>query len=146
MGLVATGAFTAGCLLTQVVTVPGWRSAPPDEALASFRRSGPATGAVLFPTEIVSTAVLTGLAVAAGRRQDPSAGPWAGAAGSMAATVLLLPLHFAAANRRLLSPEFRPEDVAAELRSWNTWNGVRTGLGLLATALAVAATGRTIAG
>ena len=79
IGLVATGAFTAGCLLTQAVTVPAWRSAPPNEALAAFRRSGPATGAVLFPTEIVSTAVLTGLAVSARRRHDPSAGLWAGA-------------------------------------------------------------------
>ena len=123
-GAVATSAaFTAGCVLTQAVTVPTWRAMEPSAFLQRFATSGPATGGVLFPVEVA----------ALGRRA------WATGTAAMAATVVLLPVYFAGANTALLDPAFPPDDVPAELGRWNRWNWVRTALAAAATLSAATA-------
>lgn len=57
----------------------------------------------------------------------------------MIATLVLLPVYFVQANRALLDPAFPTRDVAAELAAWWAWNWVRTGLAVLAVALACTA-------
>jgi hypothetical protein len=138
-GAAAAGAFAAGCLLTQVVTVPVWRRAPTAEAaLELFRRTGPATGAVLFPVDGLAAGLLIQVAVSRARRQEPGAGTALVAALSMAGTVALLPAYFARANTRLLDREHPPAAAPALLESWSRWNWLRTGLALLATGMTIA--------
>ena len=72
----ASGAFAWGCLLTQVVTVPVWRRAPTSQdGLEAFRRTGPATGAVLFPIDVLATGLLIEVAVSRAQHQQPGASP-----------------------------------------------------------------------
>ena len=137
----ASGAFAGGCLLTQVVTVPAWRRTPtPQAALEAFRRTGPATGAVLFPIETLATGLLIEVAVSRARDHNPGASPALAAAISMAGTVALLPAFFLRANTQLLDRDHPPASVATLLRSWSRWNWLRTGLALLATGLTISST------
>lgn len=136
-----SGAFAWGCLLTQVVTVPAWRRAPtPQAGLEAFRRTGPATGAVLFPIEVLATGLLIKVAVSRAQHQQPGASPALAAALSMAGTVALLPAYFNRANTQLLNREHRPASVPTLLRSWSRWNWLRTGLAVLATGLTISST------
>lgn len=132
-----TAAFTAGGLLTQTVIVPTWRSMAPAVFLTNFRTYGPITGATLFPIEVASTVLLAPATytAGAGRRR----GTLALATASMTGTILLLPIHFARANRKLLNPDCPPQAVPAELAAWSAWNWARTGLAVLATGLSCAA-------
>jgi hypothetical protein len=129
----ATAAFAGGGLLTQTVIVPHWRSMDPAEFLRRFPRSGPATGATLFPIEVASVALLA-RTMRTANRQGGRLG-WVLAFGCMLGTVALLPAHFARANRAMLATGFPPDDVPAELTTWNRWNWLRTGLALIATAV-----------
>jgi len=134
----ASGAFAGGCLLTQIVTVPAWRRAPnPQAALEAFRKTGPATGAVLFPIEALATGLLFKVAVSQAQRQQPGASSALVAALSMAGTVALLPAYFIRANTQLLDREHPPASPPTLLRSWSRWNWLRTGLAVLATGLAI---------
>lgn len=134
-----TAAFAAGGLLTQTVVVPTWQGMEPRAFLAHFRRYGPITGATLFPIELTSTLLLAGATSSAVRRREPARVTWALATAAMIGTVLLLPIHFAPANRALLDPDFPVQDVPSELRAWRSWNWARTGLAVLATGLSCAA-------
>lgn len=137
-GAAAAGAFAAGCLLTQLVTVPAWRRAgTPASALEAFRRGGPVTGAVLFPVEAVATGLLGSVAVSRARDGQRSGTAPLVAAVSMAATVAMLPLYFGRANAQLVGRGCPPSSVPARLASWSRWNGVRTVLALVATAAAI---------
>lgn len=137
----ASGAFAGGCLLTQVVTVPAWRRTPtPEAALEAFRRTGPATGAVLFPIEALATGLLLKVALSRARRQQPGASSALVAALSMAGTVALLPVYFVRANTQLLDREHPPASVPTLLRSWSRWNWLRTSLAVAATGLTVSST------
>jgi hypothetical protein len=129
----ATAAFAGGGLLTQTVIVPHWRAMDPAEFLRRFARSGPATGATLFPIEVASVALLA-RTMRTASRQGGQLG-WALAFGCMLGTVTLLPVYFARANRAMLTSGFPPDDVPAELTTWNRWNWLRTGLALVATAV-----------
>jgi hypothetical protein len=60
----------------------------------------------------------------------------------VAATVVLLPVYFIGANVALLDPTFPVPAVPAALADWNSWNWLRTGLGVLAAVLACGATVR----
>ena len=140
----ASGAFAGGCLLTQVVTVPVWRRAPTSQAaLEAFRRTGPATGAVLFPIEALATGLLIKVAVSRAQQQRPGASSALIAALSMAGTVALLPAYFIRANTRLLDREHPPASVPTALRSWSRWNWLRTALAVLATGLTIRGTRTT---
>ena len=121
----ATAAFAGGGLLTQTVIVPQWRALEPQTFLDRFRRAGPVTGATLFPSELVGTVLLIATAMGSPGRARRW---WTVAAGCMAGTIALLPLHFAPANRRLLAGDVPADSVPAELASWNAWNWLRTGL------------------
>jgi len=137
----ASGAFAGGCLLTQIVTVPAWRRAPTSQAaLEAFRRTGPATGAVLFPIEALATGLLLKVALSRARGQQPGAGSALAAALSMAGTVALLPVFFIRANTQLLDRDHPPASVPAVLTSWSRWNWLRTGLAVLATGLTISST------
>ena len=136
LGLTTTAAFAAGCVLTQVVTVPTWRMVAPDVAHAVFRRSGPATGALLFPLEVASTVIVSRLALSSRRRGDKSARSWMGAASALTLTFVTLATYFARANTRLLNPALPPADVEVELRRWQRWNMARTALAVGALAAA----------
>lgn len=137
----ASGAFAGGCLLTQIVTVPAWRRAPtPQAALEAFRRTGPATGAVLFPIEALATGLLLKVALSQSRGQQPGAFAALAAALSMAGTVALLPVFFIRANTQLLDRDHPPASVPAVLTSWSRWNWLRTGLAVLATGLTISST------
>lgn len=133
--LASTAAFAAGCVLTQAVTVPHWRGMDPEAFLHTFATSGPATGAVLAPIEIVSVSLLGATAWSAVRHGRPGRLPWAAATLGMIGTVALFPAHFAGANAALLDPAFPPDAVAGALAAWNRWNWVRTGLAVAATVL-----------
>lgn len=140
-----TAAFAAECLLTQAATARSWqRATSPQEALEAFRRCGPATGAVSFPTEVLSSGLVASLAVTSARRGGRNAPRWALASVSMAGTLALLPLHFARANWKLMDRDFPASEARAELASWSRWNRARTGLALLATVLAVSAASDTV--
>lgn len=129
----ASAAFTAGCALTQAVTVPAWRAMEPTAFLRRFAVSGPATGAVLFPVEVAAVVLLGATTRTTTAQRRPGRWAWAGATAAMAATVALLPVYFARANTALLDPAFPPDDVPAELRRWNGWNWGRTALAAAAT-------------
>jgi hypothetical protein len=140
---VASGAaFAAGCLVTQLVIVPGWRAMGPAESLAAFRAQGPVLGATIFPFELAATVVQSASAIRAFRAGAPGRLLWAGAASAVAATVVLLPVYFIGANVALLDPTFPVPAVPAALADWNSWNWRRTGLGVLAAVLACGATVR----
>lgn len=134
-----SAAFTAGCVLTQAVTVPTWRAMEPSAFLQRFATSGPATGGVLFPVEVAAVALLGATTWRTGRERRPGRRAWATGTAAMAATVVLLPVYFAGANTALLDPAFPPDDVPAELGRWNRWNWVRTALAAAATLSAAAA-------
>ncbi len=114
----ATAAFAAGGVLTQLVIVPAWRGMEPSAFLARFPTAGPTTGAVLFPIEITSVALLGRITYIAIRHGQPGRAGWALATASMVGTVLLLPVYFAGANRAMLDPLFPPNAVADELAAW----------------------------
>ena len=136
-GLVATGAFAAGCLLTQLVSVPGWRRAgTPEAVLEAFRRGGPVTGGLLFPLEAVATGLLVSAAASRARDEHPGAAA-PRAAVSMVGTVAMLPLYFGRANAQLMSRDCPPSSAPDRLASWSRWNAVRTALALVATAAAI---------
>lgn len=132
-GAVTTAAFATGCVLTQAVTVPGWRAMEPAAFLTRFATSGPATGAVLFPIEIAATALLGATTYTTITQRRPGRLAWGAASAAMAATVVLLPAYFAGANVALLDPNFPPSAVPHELSTWNAWNWLRTTLGLAGT-------------
>lgn len=140
-GVAMTAAFAAGGLLTQFVTVPRWRRLDPAAFRAHFARSGPATGAVLFPIEVASTVLLGRAAIEATKNGGPGRRAWTLATSGMVGTLILLPVYFVRANVALLDPAFPPEAVPAELAVWSRWNWLRTGLALGATAIScIAAT------
>lgn len=97
-----TAAFAGGGLLTQTVVVPTWQGMDPSAFLPHFRRYGPITGATLFPLELASTLLLARTTYSAIRQRRPGRPTWALATASMLGTVLLLPIHFAPANRAML--------------------------------------------
>lgn len=100
-----TAAFAAE--LTQAATARSRRRpASSQEVLEAFRHCGPATGAVSFATEILSSALVTSLALTSARRRRRESTRWARGAASMAGTVALLPRHFARANRKLMDRDF----------------------------------------
>lgn len=145
-GIAATGIFAGGALLTQTVLVPYWRSMEPAAFSGYFGTYGPLTGATLFPAEIAATVLLGIVLYAALRTRSSGRLAWVLAWLSMAATVLLLPLYFAAANTALLAANTSPAGLEAELASWYAWNWLRTGLAflaLVAAAVAVAADSST---
>ena len=139
LALATTAGFAAGALVTQTTVVPAWRSMEPTEFQSHFSTRGPALGATLFPIELASVGLLVKATVSAVKDCRPNRWRWLAAAGCMVGTVLLLPLHFAGANRAMLNEDFPPADVNAELGAWYAWNWLRTGLALAATGLAVSA-------
>lgn len=143
LGLTTTAAFAAGTVLTQLVTVPTWRMLAPDVAQAVFRRSGPATGALLFPLEVAAAVNVTRLALSSRRRGDNAAPSWTGAAVALTGTFLPLAAYFARANTRLLGPTLAAADLAAELRRWQRWNMARAALAVGALAASVNAAHQT---
>lgn len=145
-GAATTAAFAAGCVLTQAVTVPGWRAMEPAAFLARFATSGPATGAVLFPIEIAATALLGATTYTTIKQRRPGRVAWGAATAAMVATVVLLPAYFAGANIALLDPNFPPSAVPHELSTWNAWNWLRTALGLAAAVTSTQAITTMIAG
>jgi anti-sigma factor RsiW len=133
----ATGAFALGCLVTQLVTVPSWqRAGTPEASLRSFRRSGPATGAALFPTEVLAVGLLARLTADAVRNQRPEAAWWAPATVGMLGTLVLLPVFFVSTNRALLDADCPPSAVPDLVAAWKRWNWVRFGFALGATLFA----------
>ncbi|MBV6756422.1 DUF1772 domain-containing protein [Rhodococcus opacus] len=130
-----TSAFAGGALLTQTVIVPHWRGMDPAEFLSEFARSGPATGATVFPFEVASVVLLGMTTYSTVTRRQPGRLAWALATTCMVGTFLLLPIYFLDANLALLDPAFPPQAVHAELTAWYRWNWIRTGLGLAAAAL-----------
>jgi len=138
-GIATTAAFAGGGLLTQTVVVRQWQSMDPATFLTHFRTYGPATGATLFPIEVASVLLLGRTTYSTIKRRGPRGSVWACATGCMVGTVLLLPIHFARANRALLDPDFPLQEVPRELTAWYAWNWLRTGLALLASGLACTA-------
>lgn len=139
--LAATGAFAGGALLTQTVLVPYWRSMAPAAFFEYFGTYGPLTGATLFPVEIAATVLLGIVLYAALRGRSSGRFAWAVAWLCMAGTVLLLPVYFVEANTALLAAKTSPAGLEADLRSWYTWNWLRTGLAFLAVVAGVYAAG-----
>ncbi|MGB3762080.1 MAG: DUF1772 domain-containing protein [Ornithinimicrobium sp.] len=142
--LVSSAAFTAGCLLTQAVSVPTWRAMEPASFLEHFATAGPATGAVLFPLEIAAVALLGTTTYSVIRLRRGGRLLWAAATISMGATVALLPVYFAGANSAMLDDSFSATEVARELTRWNAWNWLRTGLAVAATACGFTALTETL--
>jgi len=130
--IAATGAFAGGGLLTQTVLVPHWLELDPAEFLAHFKKYGPATGATLFPIELLATLLLGIVLVSAIRSRSRGRLAWGIAVSSMVGTVLLLPIYFLGANDALLSRTVPLYEVGSAIRSWYLWNWVRTGLAMLA--------------
>jgi len=132
-----SSALASGCILTQAVTVPAWRTMEPGAFLQRFATSGPATGAVLFPMDAAATALLGVTTYTAVTHRWAGRQNWVVATAAMAATVALLPVHFIGANAALLDPAFPPDAVPDELRSWNSWNWLRTALAVASSVAAV---------
>ena len=130
--IAATGAFAGGGLLTQTVLVPHWLELDPAEFLAHFKKYGPATGATLFPIEVLATVLLGIVFVSAARSRSRGRFAWGIALSSMMGTVLLLPIYFLGANDALLSKAVPLHEVGSAIRSWYLWNWVRTGLAMVA--------------
>lgn len=128
-----------GGLLTQTVVVPLWQAMEPAAFLDSFATYGPATGATLFPVELLSVVLLGAVVVATVRHREPGRLVWVGALLCMVATVLLLPLYFGDANAAFLGRTV--DDVAGALAAWHAWNWVRTGLAVVSVVLACAGLG-----
>jgi len=140
VGAVATtSAFAGGALLSQTVIVPTWRAMDPVDFLHHFGTSGPATGATLFPFELASVLLLGITTYRTVRHRRPARRVWALATASMVGSLLLVPIYFWRANVAMLDPGFPPQAVPATLTAWYGWNWARTGLGLIAAALAWAA-------
>lgn len=131
----SAAAFAGGGLLTQTVVLPHWQAMAPAAFLTSFATSGPAAGATLFPIEALAVVLLGLVVYSTVRSGGPGRLVWCGALLCMVATVLLLPLYFAGANDWFIRANIAEDDVAGELRSWQVWNGARTGLAFLAVAL-----------
>jgi hypothetical protein len=138
IAVAATAAFAGGALLSQTVVVPAWRAMAPAAFLRDFAVSGPVTGATVFPFEALSVVLLVAVAVR-GRRPL-----WMLAALCMVGSVVLLPVYFVPANAAMLDPAFPVHAVRAELAGWYRWNWGRTGCGLAAAVLAVAALARDV--
>ncbi|MGH4025974.1 MAG: DUF1772 domain-containing protein [Pseudonocardiaceae bacterium] len=132
VAIAATGAFAGGELLTQTVLVPHWLELDPAEFFAHFKKYGPATGATLFPIELLATLLLGVVLVSAVRGRSRGRLAWGIALSGMVGTVLLLPIYFLGANDALLSRAVPLQEVGSAIRSWYLWNWVRTGLALLA--------------
>lgn len=71
-----TAAFAGGALITQTVIVPHWRSMDPGAFLDHFATYGPATGATLFPIEVIATLALSGSTYLAVRNRRPARALW----------------------------------------------------------------------
>lgn len=134
--LAASAMFAGGGLLTQTVIVPFWRSGTPEEALDRFADHGPATGATLFPIELVAVVLLGVVTVSALRGRSPGRLAWSTAFACMVATLVLLPVYFLGANADLLGRAVEGAGVDATLGSWLAWNWVRTGLAVVAVVAA----------
>lgn len=125
--------FATGCLYTQLMTVRRWQAAPSGlAARAAFRSTGPRTGGVLFPVEVIASALLVRTAVADTRAGRPSAPAAITAAISMLATGAML-VYFLPVNLRLLGEGVPEESVLPELARWRRWNALRTGCAALAS-------------
>lgn len=133
--IASAAAFAGGGLLTQTAIVPSWRAMKPAAFLATFATYGPATGATLFPIELLAVVLLGLVVYSTTRIGGPERLVWAGALLCMIATFLLIPLYFARANNEFLSRTIEENAVAHELSNWYTWNWVRTGLAFLAVVL-----------
>jgi hypothetical protein len=114
--------------------VPFWRAGKPADSLDSFATYGPATGATLFPIELLAVGLLGVVTTDAVRNREPGRLAWATALAGMSATVGLLPIYFLSANRALLDRTVAADRVADALASWSHWNWLRTGLAVLAVA------------
>lgn len=135
VAVASAAAFAGGGLLTQTVTVPYWQAMKPAAFLTSFATYGPATGATLFPIELLAIVLLGLVVYSTVRSGEPGRLVWIGALLCMVATALLLPLYFAGANNGFISRTIAENDVATALRTWSAWNWARTGLAFLAVAL-----------
>jgi hypothetical protein len=143
LAVVALG-LSAGSMLTEATVLVGyWRSAPPEEFLAWFRRYEPTLVAFYGTIEVVAliAAFLALFAHAFPKR--PGFAETATAAGLSIVVLALYLLYFEDVNAAFVTGLIPVDEVAAELERWGRWQWLRTGVGLVAFAMSVLALRRS---
>ncbi|MEM7169842.1 MAG: DUF1772 domain-containing protein [Pseudomonadota bacterium] len=137
LALVFSSSFSAGLLVTSMVIVDSWGQMEPAAAVDWFATYGRRLGLVMAPMGGLAMIFSLIAFISTVRSKDDSKGKlvWLFASTCAVGTMVLLPLYFVEANTLFFDKTIALTQVPDEVHRWTTWNLVRAGLSIAATAL-----------
>ncbi len=131
------GLFVGSMLTEAMILVPYWRSMEPSVFLQLHGTLGPQLYRYFAPLTIAATVIPLVTAVACRLTGQENRGFALGTAGLMLGILGIYFFYFKAANESFKTGSVGIDGLAAELRRWAAWHGLRTVISSIAFGLSL---------